>query len=630
MLGYLLLIAIPLTLFAYFPTFSHVFRSDHWILINWFNTLDFNIKDIISAGFFDSFKHGRCQPLAYVILFLQYKLFGTNIFLYHLIQYTLHIINGILLFTLIKKLGVEKIYAILCSILFLTFYSHFDIITWTFHLYVVLQVTFFLLSFISILKYFERYNKIYIFLSTFFSFILLFIYEAGLFIPLASILFFVFLAKYLSNKNQVLKSGLKILVTCNILSYILWIIALVSIRSNKPALFTDFHLLKWIIRTSISIGLCIFGTLFYHNLGLPSSQTVTTDIVYLGKIPITTPFFILITIFALIFMWYFYNKDKKTKYLILLFTLICLFYLFIICGGRTLTNSMTYPYRQPRYAYFPNLIFSIIIALLMVKYKILTRFNEIIIIVLFLLFYILNTTKIYEYNEIISKQLSPIKQYINTIENFTSNKNQKNIKIFVDFPAGTKEFFWGSDIALDVYFYKKNIFTKKIYEANYIYDKNKEIHGNKMFSTKPPANRQDFTFEFKTAGLIFLDEEKNLFGEKNGNWYISITKDKKIRFAKKIGGRYKIFETKDSFMLNYRDAHLIIEREKNKITVAEYQNKYPVKINKIKVPDDFVFEFSTPFNKSLGEHYNGKDYFGLLKDLFIIIGKTKYGLSKSG
>lgn len=622
MVGYLLLIAIPLTLYAYTPTFTHVFRSDHWILINWFNTLDFNIKDIISAGFFDSFKHGRCQPLAYIILFLQYKLFGTNIFLYHLIQYTLHIINGILLFTLIKKLGVEKIYAILCSILFLTFYSHFDIIGWTFHLYIVLQTTFFLVSFIFILKYFENNKRIYIFLSSLSSFILLLIYEPAIFVPIFSIIFFILLCQR-ENKMKY-KTNLKILSFCNILGYIFFASILIYIKTSKSnLLLTDFSFFEWLIRTFVSTALCIFGTLFYHNLGLPS-QTVTTDIVYLGKLPITTPFFLLITFFVLVLILCFYHKDKQTRHLILMFTVILLSYIFIISAGRTFTNFFTYTYRQPRYSYFPNLIFSIIVALLFSKWKTLNKFKKIAIIALFSALFILNINKIHNYNKIISGQLAPIEQYIEEIENFISKQGKKNFKIFINFSTSAKEFFWGSDIALDVYFYKQNILTKKIYEANYIYDKDKGIYPNQEVDMKK-KNKQDFTFEFKTIGILYLKEEGNLFGEKNGNWYISITKDKKIRFAKKIGGGYKIFETKDSFFLNYQDAHLIIEREKNTITVAEYNNTSLLKINKILVTDDFIFEFPTQFNKYLGEHYSGKDCFGFLKDLFIIIGKTRFG-----
>ena len=125
-------------------------------------------------------------------------------------------------------------------------------------------------------------------------------------------------------------------------------------------------------------------------------------------------------IWTLIILLSFCYKDKKSKYFILLFTGIAFSYIFIIAFGRTFTNNFAYTYEQPRYAYFPNIMFALAVVLFLKNSFSMNKFQKMLTITVFSGLCILNTNKIHNYNKIILQQLSPTKQYIDTIEKFIS------------------------------------------------------------------------------------------------------------------------------------------------------------------------------------------------------------------
>ena len=101
-------------------------------------------------------KEGHYWPLTYTTFWLEEKLWGIKPFGYHLNNVLLHIVNCVLLFLLLRKLGIS--YAFLAAMIFALHPVHVESVAWVIERKDVLSGMFYLLAFLSYV-HFEKEGK---------------------------------------------------------------------------------------------------------------------------------------------------------------------------------------------------------------------------------------------------------------------------------------------------------------------------------------------------------------------------------------------------------------------------------------------------------------------------------------
>ena len=187
----ILLIGVVLSFIAFSPSFNQIFRSDQWFIANLAFRSPLNLSTVLRSLHFEMFGEPRFQPLAYFLLLIVNKVFKTSFLLHHIFAYLIHLINGMLIYILLKRFLEDKILASISAVFFIVMFSHADTIIWTHFIYISLQTALFLASLILFFNFLEKRKHYLIFLSLFLLMLGSLLYEAALLMNLILIpLFF--------------------------------------------------------------------------------------------------------------------------------------------------------------------------------------------------------------------------------------------------------------------------------------------------------------------------------------------------------------------------------------------------------------------------------------------------------
>ncbi len=109
-------------LIVYLPSLSYGFTDlDDAIFIRDFRAYNENLQNLVTAfqrGLFDAVKDPYYRPLFSDSIILNYQLSGVNIMSYHLVNILLHVTSVVLLFLLLKKLGIKELTAFILTLVF--------------------------------------------------------------------------------------------------------------------------------------------------------------------------------------------------------------------------------------------------------------------------------------------------------------------------------------------------------------------------------------------------------------------------------------------------------------------------------------------------------------------------------
>ena len=115
-------------------------RSDYWHIFYVFSHGIKDLKDLGNILTFETFGHPRFQPLAFLILYVEYAFFGSVFILYNLFNQLVAFIILVELYFLMKLLTDSFIFPALLTLLGAFLMSHFDIFTWSYHVYILVGV----------------------------------------------------------------------------------------------------------------------------------------------------------------------------------------------------------------------------------------------------------------------------------------------------------------------------------------------------------------------------------------------------------------------------------------------------------------------------------------------------------
>ena len=134
-LGMLLVVTV-----LYWPVTFDVPRSDFVTFLSMVDGLGWDagsLKKVITTEFFGD---ERFQPLAFLLLYGQWKLFGAHVAAYHLVNQLLHVANAFVFYRILLRIHREPWFALTTASAFLLAFSVFDIVGWPFHSYVLCQI----------------------------------------------------------------------------------------------------------------------------------------------------------------------------------------------------------------------------------------------------------------------------------------------------------------------------------------------------------------------------------------------------------------------------------------------------------------------------------------------------------
>jgi len=205
------LLFFPLaTLALYWAAMEDAPRGDQVILWEIYRRLDWRWSELADILFVSSLDKPRFQPLTFFLHFLQAKLFGQTFWLYHLVNVVLHGLNAFLLFRIARLLGQDWLPAFVVALLFLTAFTHLDLVAWAFHYYILLQVTLGLFAiYLLIRRDRVSWSLVWAYLV---ALVQIYLYEPGIVLP--ALLFAIDVGRRFRRPGWALRLSASFLLAC--------------------------------------------------------------------------------------------------------------------------------------------------------------------------------------------------------------------------------------------------------------------------------------------------------------------------------------------------------------------------------------------------------------------------------
>lgn len=492
-------------LMVFYPSFHNAPRSDWWESLYFFHTIysgDSSFVDIFNT---DCFGHVTFRPLSHPVLYIQHKILGSNFFYMHIINFFLYSLSIVLLYVFFGFFVDNKKIIIFFLFLYAFLFSHFDIVSWTAHSYLILAFCLFLLGFIFYARFLSS-GKVYnLFIVGVCFLTAMLMYEAFALWPLA-----VFIMSFMKRFKRDNISKRKILYSCIIFLVCLYLL-LIAIFFLTRAIGTYQD--SWIQTKNLVSELCslkrIMTTIFalsfnilynnilvnvFPNLSLPVwidpvSSNPKMNYFFRNTRPTVLIMFFAFMILVLIIIGLCFVKRKEKSFLssFILMLYLLLSFTFLLYHFKYFSNKeYLYNFQQFRYQYIPNaFIVGIVMLILDRSKKVICNKIMVAVLILLSLFIFSNNLK----NTVAAialekEEMCPLNTMLNQINlaikdgiitpkkklyidddialklpNMCWNKEMGN-----QFIKGTYEWFFSAD---DI-----DCFTRSIDEAYWIIDKN--------------------------------------------------------------------------------------------------------------------------------------------------------------
>lgn len=435
-----------------FPSFFDPPRSDHWFMLYFFHNLEnfpgtHNWLHVLNI---DPFLHVSFHPLTYLMLYLQHLIFGANfIYFNHIFNFILYCIAILLLYKLIMNFCKDRILVAAFLGVFAFFFSHFDIVSWPFHNYIIFGFCSFLLGFILYIKYLKSGQKLLLFFVA-----VLFLSGMLCYSTFAPWPFAIIILSYIdgiNEKSSVKKNKLRasyisvIGVVYLLYTAIFFLTKLIKTYDEMVIPLRDFFYLNPIV------VFALFFNILYNNIlvnlipliACPISQQININmggfIEGLSSAPAVLKsaiFFgggLSMVLFIWLVIYLFIQKRLKDLKIFMFFTFLLFSELFILFYCRAITNTFTYIFEQFRYQYIPNALLILVILFLLENIiKPSQRKRTAIMVILFMVF-ILNISITRYHILFVSRELTPLKKILSDIKNGikTGQINAEN-KLYIE------------------------------------------------------------------------------------------------------------------------------------------------------------------------------------------------------
>ena len=622
---------------AFLPVLTTPFRNDEWYIASFSRHAPVTLQTIAQVSSWELFGDPRFQPLSHLLLFFVHRVLGNSFMLFHLLSWVSHAVVGLLIYGIVKDLHGHKMTAALSAILFVTGFSHFDTVSWTYHLYIIHQTACFLFGFWIVLRGPSRLRwwqgvagGILVGFASYF-------YEAGLAIPIF-ILGTMFWSHYKSEKSESHSNLIRVFsfAVCVVVGY---------------GAFLGFHLLQVGSQISARVDVALFlraarnsfaglwSQAILGNLGFPPRHAMG-DIFYLqgnelSFAPIVATGIFLAALASGLRRFRQRSAGKNRAYLLPVFLACAVSYYGIIAIGRFNLYVLT----QARYFYLPDAFLVLAASWPMVlacsvqskepsKQGICSRRHilrsiarpQVWAIGAVCIVITLNACHVFGMCREIARTLAPVKDAIDTVEDFCRRWNGEK-RLYVDFlPRNLAgRLFGGTHVALETSLEMPGILTRHVSEAQYVFTESQGIIPNPTFR-RQKTNGDDFTLEFDYVMwgpfISVIDSPENTFRIRQ----LSAQENELLlRLTYQTGAdRRECFVT--ARHPRHYVSHVVIQQQDNTLYAVE---EGKVILVKPVGPGEVLWQDNVLF---LGSRVVFPPQYCYLENFFACIGKARYDL----
>lgn len=443
--------------FIYLPSFFNAPRSDWWETLYFFHTIYASSNPYQWLHIFNSDCHGHVtfRPLSHLLLYFQHLVFGSHFYYLQIVNFCLYCISLLLLYRFILFFTNNNLFTAIFIGYFALLFSHFDIVSWTAHSYLIFAFCAFLLGFILYVKFLNSGRNILLFFVGILFLLGMFCYEAFAIWPL-SIIILGYIGT-LINKEKFTR--FKLLVSClSVITavYILYIAVFFLTRSintysdsciKTHLLFVESMSIKRIWESGLAASFNILGNGFLTNI-MPTLvcplwvNPVSSNILMSGFIMKLNPIIVYMQISAIILSAFFisiiiylYKHKQFDNFKIFLFLFFLLFtFSFLLNHAKHFSNKeYLYNFRQFRFQYVTNAIIAMIVLFLFSRVVKMTRRFKIALFSTLFTITLLNAYLTVYYISFESNQLAPLNRMLTNIRRgIESGQINGNKKIYID------------------------------------------------------------------------------------------------------------------------------------------------------------------------------------------------------
>ncbi len=143
-------------------------RSDYWSLFFFFhhiNVMPGEMKWLHILNY-DPLHQVNFYPLAHLIIYAEYIIFGSNHLYFHAIHFILYCVSLVLLYRLARVFCEDRLLILMFISVFTFLFSHFDVIIWSYHTNIILAFCLFLAGFLLYLNFLKTGGILNLVLAT--------------------------------------------------------------------------------------------------------------------------------------------------------------------------------------------------------------------------------------------------------------------------------------------------------------------------------------------------------------------------------------------------------------------------------------------------------------------------------
>jgi len=409
----------------YAPSFANPPRSDYWSTFYAFQEARTSPDGLALIVNYDPFRHGTHRPLFYVFLFIEHAVFGDWFIGNHLVSFLLYLTCIPLLYLAGRTVfGAGRAMATAFTLLFAGLFSHFDIITWTFHVASIIGLAAFLSGGILLARWFREPGRHHLLGAVGILFLLgMLCYEVFAAWPLAA----AGVAWARSRKKGPRPPAAWPVFVTVLLIYVFYLGGFWLLRQSGTYMgnLRTPSLLAFLVSLAGPFFNLIYNSVCLNLVPIISVPALVADNVNLGGLlaELAKGLYIKILIvggiagaasgWALLRLHRRRPGGPAGKLAVLLFLYYT--YFFIVMAARLTTNPVSYPFIQFRYQFVPNALAALGGMVLLTDLLRPRRREKIVICLAIVPILAANLYLSRTYSNVLTEQLLPLKTMLNNI-----------------------------------------------------------------------------------------------------------------------------------------------------------------------------------------------------------------------
>ena len=372
--GFFVFLFISLAL-LFRSSFHNPPRSDYWSAFYAFHQVAVSEESLAWMAIVnhDPWQDGTYRPLAHLILYAEYLLFSPDFFWNHIVNFAGYCCSLLLLYLLARRFGNPRFLAAAFITVFAFLFNHFDIVSWTFQIFIIVGFCACLAGIILYLD-FLRTGRALILVPAGLLFLLgLFCYEGFALWPLALVVLGngrnLFNVRHRLSRPRYQPTALLLASV-----YAFYLAGFVFTRSVQVGTGS----LPRPSAVQVLISLCApFFNLVYNGL-LVNIYPFLTLPLYISHnvamrgllggwgLPLLIRLVLAIggVVFVLILFFLTSMRARKQRGILVISSFLVFLYASVLIPtvlGRIITNDLQYPLVQFRYQYVPNAILALLL-----------------------------------------------------------------------------------------------------------------------------------------------------------------------------------------------------------------------------------------------------------------------------